>query len=39
MPVNVLICKKATSGMEKKKDCLCQSHMDMYVKKNSDVAA
>jgi dipeptidase D len=34
---NVLICKKATSGLEKKKTVVLQSHMDMVCEKNSDV--
>ncbi|MFH0893733.1 MAG: aminoacyl-histidine dipeptidase [Bacteroidota bacterium] len=34
---NVLICKAATAGMEKKKTIILQSHVDMVCEKNSDV--
>ncbi len=34
---NILISKKATSGFEKKKPVVLQSHMDMVCEKNNDV--
>ena len=35
---NILICKPATSGFEKCKTVVLQSHLDMVPQKNSDVS-
>lgn len=34
---NVIICKPATAGMEKRPTVILQSHMDMVCEKNADV--